>query len=275
MFAIEMNDVTFRYSDGTCAISKITLNLEQNRKLVLLGANGSGKTTLLLHLNGLLLPQTGDVSIFDIPVTKKNLSVIRQKAGILFDNPDNQLFSTSVAEDIAFGPFNMNCSPEEIKRRTDNAMNEMNISELAEKPPCNLSWGQKKKAAIAGLLSMDIDLFVLDEPFSGLDPDAISEFLDILDELYKKGKTLVISTHDVDMAYSWADDVIILNEGQIRAVGGYELLRDDHLMKEAKLRRPALVEIFDGIGKYPRNLEQAMKTIDQMNSDFNNRQRKI
>ena len=264
MFAVEMNNVSFCYPDGTGAISDITLALRPNRRLALLGANGSGKTTLLTHLNGLHLPQTGTVSLWGIPVTPGNLSVIRRKVGILFDNPDNQLFSTTVAEDVAFGPFNMGCSDEEMKTRTEKALREMGITDLSDRSPCNLSWGQKKKAAIAGLLSMDIDLFVMDEPFSGLDPVAVDDFLVLLDTLYQKGKTLVISTHNVDLAYEWADEIGVISAGRLMAFGGIELLRDESLLKAAGLRPPVLARIFKEMEEQPRNFRQAAQLIQNM-----------
>ena len=264
MTAIEINGLSHHYHDGTAALRDINLTLAKNRKHAILGANGCGKTTLLMHLNGLLLPQTGSINVLGQPVTKKNLRAIRQKVGLLFDNPDNQLFSTTVREDVAFGPFNLGCSESEIRQRTDHAIVSVGIDHLAEKPPHNLSLGQKKKAAIAGLLSMDLELYAMDEPFSGLDPQSVTEFLKILDDLYRKGCTLVISTHDVDLAYSWADEIVILAEGRIAVTGHHEILHDAALMQESRLQRPLLAHIFEGTGLCPRNPQEAAVCLRDM-----------
>lgn len=264
MTAIEIHDLSHRYHDGTEALRNISLKVEGNLKLAILGANGSGKTTLLMHLNGLLAAQTGSVDIFGEAVTKKNLQTIRRKVGILFDNPDNQLFSTSVFDDVAFGPYNMGYSEPEIRRRTEDALSSVGIRDLTDKPPHNLSLGQKKKAAIAGLLSMDLELFAMDEPFSGLDPGSVEEFLAILDDLHRNGHTLIISTHDVDLAYAWADEIVILAEGRIVASGSSDLLRGETLLKESRLRVPLLVQIFEETGCSPRNSQEAADCLRDM-----------
>jgi len=264
MMAIEIRDLSYRYHDGTEALKEIFLKVEKNRKVAILGANGSGKTTLLMHLNGLLAAQTGFVSIFGETITKKNLQNIRQKVGILFDNPDNQLFSTSVFDDVAFGPYNMGFSESEIKQRTHDALTLVGICHLAEKPPHNLSLGQKKKAAIAGLLSMDMELYAMDEPFSGLDPQSVDEFFGILNGLYQRGSTLIISTHNVDLAYSWADEIFVLKDGQCVASGAYDLLRDETLMKESRLRIPTLTRIFEETEFRPRNPQEATNCLRNM-----------
>ena len=264
MTAIEIDELSYRYHDGTAALQNISLHVGKNRKLAILGANGSGKTTLLMHLNGLFLPQTGSLNILGQTVAKKNLRAIRQKVGILFDNPENQLFSTTIRDDVAFGPFNMGCSESEITQRTDLALAAVGIDPLAEKPPHNLSLGQKKKAAIAGLLSMNLELYAMDEPFSGLDPQSVDEFLEILDGLYQKGNTLVISTHDVDLAYSWADEIVILAGGQVVAVGGYDILHDESRLAVSRLCPPTLYRMFADTEHRPRTLREAKECISRM-----------
>ena len=264
MTAIEIDGLSYNYHDGTAAIREIDLKIAKNRKVAILGANGSGKTTLLMHLNGLLLPQSGTVHIFGESVTKKNLRNIRQKVGILFDNPDNQLFSTTVRDDVAFWPYNMDCNESEIKRRTELAIAAVGIGALAEKPPHNLSLGQKKKAAIAGLLSMNLKLYAMDEPFSGLDPLSVGEFLAILNELHGCGNTLVISTHDVDLAYAWAEDIIILDQGQIAAAGGNEILHDNTMLTKSRLCLPTLYKLFAETQFKPRTVQEAHECISRM-----------
>ena len=263
MNAIEIQNLSYCYPDGTEALKNVSLTVGGGKKLAILGANGSGKSTLLAHLNGLLTAQVGSVQICGDAITKKNLRTIRQKVGILFDNPDNQLFSTTVFDDVAFGPYNMGLSESEIKERTNNALHQTGLTALADRLPQNLSLGQKKKSAIAGLLAMTPRILVMDEPFSGLDATSIAEFLGILDDLHKKGVTLVISTHNVDHAYAWADEVAILNEGQLAASETYELLHDETLLVESRLRLPMLVQLFQGTEYRPRNVQEAQKLMQR------------
>ena len=215
MNAIEVQGLSYTYPDGTKAIRDLNLHIEKNKRVAVLGANGSGKTTLFYHFNGLILPQEGQVKIFGEEVSKENVKTIRQKAGLLFDNPDNQLFSTTVFNDIAFGPRNLGLDEKVVLERVQKAMDLVSINDLKHKAPYNLSLGQKKRVAIAGILAMEPALLLLDEPFSGLDPRSHKHFLNILDDLFFKDTTQVISTHDVDMAYSWAEEVVILDKGKI------------------------------------------------------------
>jgi len=215
MSAIKVQGLSYTYPDGTDAIKDLNLHIEKNTRVAILGANGSGKTTLLYHFNGLILPQKGQVEIFGDEVSKENIKTIRQKVGLLFDNPDNQLFSTTVFNDVAFGPRNLDLDEKIVIEKVQKAMDMVSINDLKDKAPYNLSLGQKKRVAIAGILAMGTSLLLLDEPFSGLDPRSHKHFLNILDDLFAKGATQVISTHDVDMAYSWADEVFILDEGKI------------------------------------------------------------
>ncbi|MDR1493769.1 MAG: ATP-binding cassette domain-containing protein [Planctomycetaceae bacterium] len=262
-FAVEICRVSHCYPDGTESLKNVSLSIAKNRKLAILGANGSGKTTLMMHFNGLNLAQSGTVKVFGETVTQKNLREIRQKVGVLFDNPDNQLFSTTIFDDVAFGPFNMGYSEQEIIKRTNLALAETGICKLSEKPPHNISLGQKKKAAIAGLLSMQPKIFVMDEPFSGLDPESVTDFFNILDRLHQQGCTLIISTHNVDQAYAWADDAAILNNGHLVALGNWEILCDKAILAKAQLRLPMLAQIFGHTEFRPRTALEAevlMKT---------------
>jgi len=261
MLAIDVRNVSYRYPDGTEALCDVSLAAQANRRLAILGANGCGKTTLLMLLNGLLSAQSGSVRIFGEMVTKKNLRAIRRQVGVLFDNPDNQLFSTTVFDDVAFGPYNMGWSDVDVRERSEGALESLGIRHLAEKPPHNLSLGQKKKAAIAGLLSMNLRLFVMDEPFSGLDPISVAEFLETLDDLHQKDCTQIISTHDVDLAYSWADEIVIIDCGRITAVGNHEILHDEQLLRASRLCLPTLVRIFADTPHRPRTLQEAQRLI--------------
>lgn len=187
------------------------------------------------HLNGLILPQKGSVSINGQSITKRNADQIRQTVGLLFDNPDNQLFSPTVEADVSFGPYNLRMKDADVKRLTEDAMKEVGIFDLREKSPYNLSLGQKKRCAIAGVLAMKPDILLMDEPFSGLDPLSLEQFLETLTVLHKHGMTQILSTHDVDIAYEWADHVIVMSNGSVLAAGDQTIMQDAELMKKAGL----------------------------------------
>jgi cobalt/nickel transport system ATP-binding protein len=257
MLAIKLDQLCYTYADGTKALRQISLSVQKNTRLAILGANGSGKTTLLYHLNGLHLPQEGQVHILGQQMEKKNAAHIRRQVALLFDNPDQQLFGTTVYEDIAFGPRNMGLTQKEITARVDEAIRTVQIEPLAHKPIHHLSWGQKKRVAIAGLLAMQPNILVCDEPFTGLDPQQLTSFLLLLKQLHQQGTTLIISTHDVDVAYAWADQVVVMKAGHILAEGEPSLLTNATLMAEAALQLPMLATIFNPLGYYPRTPEEA------------------
>lgn len=260
-YAMEIENLCYAYPDGTPALHGISLKAEQVKKTAILGTNGSGKTTLLYHLNGTIPAQEGLVRVMDCPVCRENLPRVRRMVGLLFDNPDNQLFSTTVYGDVAFGPRNMDLADEEIGKRVAEAIQMVGIEELAERPPYCLSLGQKKRAAIAGILAMSPQVMACDEPFSGLDPVVAGQFRTILDQLKAQGKTLVYSTHDVDLAYGWADAVVIMKEGRILKSGPVDLLCDENLMQEASLQLPMLAEVFKNSGYNPRTVKEANRII--------------
>ncbi|MGF7184372.1 cobalt/nickel transport system ATP-binding protein [Desulfitispora alkaliphila] len=257
MNAVEITGLSHTYADGTKALHNLSLNIVEGTKVAILGANGSGKTTLLYHLNGLIMPQVGEISIKDYRVKKSNLTMIRNKIGMVFDNPDNQLFSTTVAEDVSFGPMNQGIRGKELQERVEAAMDQVGIIDLKNKSPHNLSLGQKKRAAIAGVLAMKPEILVLDEPTSGLDPDTTEKIVDLLEELSKEGKTIILSTHNVDIAYSWAEDVAILAKGELKIKGSVAMLGEEKVMKEAKLRTPLLAKVFAGTDFTPKSAGEA------------------
>jgi len=262
-YALEIENLSYAYPDGTRALHGINLRVEKKKKTALLGTNGSGKTTLLYHLNGSIPAQEGEVRVMGRPVTKENLRLVRKMVGLLFDSPDNQLFSTTVYGDVAFGPRNMGLSGEEIEKRVGEAIRRVGIEDLGARPPYCLSLGQKKRTAIAGILAMNPEIMACDEPFSGLDPAVAGQFRDILDELKKQGRTLVYSTHDVDLAYGWADQVVVMKEGRILEAGSTELLQEEKLMREASLQLPMLAELFKNSTYKPRTVEEASRLLSK------------
>ena len=256
--ALEISDLSYAYPDGTPALHKINLKIKAQRKTVILGTNGSGKTTLIYHMNGTIPAQEGSVKVFDSPICRENIFEVRREVGLLFDNPDNQLFSTTVYGDIAFGPRNLRLDRETVDKRVKTAMHKVGIEELAERPPYSLSLGQKKRAAIAGLLAMKPTILACDEPFSGLDPNVCEHLRGIFNELKERGTTLVYSSHDVDLAYAWADDVVVMKNGRVLEAGEVKLLQDESLMRNACLPLPVLAELFKNSSYKPRTVKEAL-----------------
>ncbi|MBN2517573.1 MAG: ABC transporter ATP-binding protein [Candidatus Altiarchaeota archaeon] len=232
MKIIEISGLQFAYPNGRKALGGVELVVERGESLALIGPNGSGKSTLLLHLNGILVG-SGDIKIFGLPVGKKNLAEIRKRVGVVFQDPDDQLFSPTVFDDVAFGPINLGLKKEEVGKRVYEALTKVGLRNLAEESPQHLSFGEKKRVSVATVLSMEPELLVLDEPTSNLDPKSRRELLELFKEL--EG-TKIIATHDLQAVDELATRVAILHEGKIAADGDKsEILKDSALLKEFDL----------------------------------------
>jgi len=197
-----LENLSHRYSDGTLALNDVSLSFAKGERIALLGTNGSGKTTLLNHLNGILKPTSGKIFYEDKPLqyNAKSLLELRKRVGFVFQDPNDQLFAPTVKQDVAFGPLNLGQPVEEVKKIVDEALRTVGMAEFAEKPPHFLSFGQKKRVALAGVLAMQPEVIIMDEPTSNLDPRATSDILHLLLKLNKEKEiTLLLATHDVDM----------------------------------------------------------------------------
>ena len=217
MIILETENLVYRYPDGTKAVDGISIRIEKGEKISFVGRNGSGKSTLFLLLNGTIKPQEGRI-LYDgkeIGYGSADIRDLRKKVGIVFQNSDDQIFAPTVYQDIAFGPANLGYSEAETDRIVNEMIDRFGLQSVRDKPPHHLSGGQKKRVAIAGILAMDPDIIILDEPLSNLDPLGADEILDVLNELNHFGKTIVISTHDVDLAYRWSDSVYLLSKGKL------------------------------------------------------------
>jgi cobalt/nickel transport system ATP-binding protein len=273
MKVIETKDITYEYPDGTKALDKVNFNVDGGKIVALLGPNGAGKSTLFLHFNGILSPSTGSVIIDGVTVeyNKKDLMQIRQKVGIVFQNPDDQLFAPTVLEDVAFGPMNMGLPKEEVEIRVKEALLRVGMEGFEKKPPHHLSGGQKKRVAIAGILAMKPKIMVLDEPTSGLDPKGASQILRLLYKLNHEGITIVISTHDVDLVPLYASKVYIISKGKIIKEGtASEVFEDVKTIRGANLRLPRIAHLMEILEKedklpfdkpYPLTIGEARKRI--------------
>lgn len=263
---IEVEDLHFRYRDGTEALQGLSLSIAKGSRAAILGPNGAGKSTLLLHLNGIYLPTRGTVRVLGKEITTQTERWVKSKVGLVFQDPDDQVFSSSVWEDVSFGPLNLNLSPEEVTARVENALRAVQMEEYKKKAPYHLSYGQKKRVAIAGVLAMEPEIIVLDEPMGYLDPAGKENLLSILNDLHQRGITVVIATHDVDLAAEWADQVIIMKNGRTLAEGDTSLLTDEHLVRAASLRFPVVVEIFRRLPELhlpclPKTIAEAVQVI--------------
>jgi cobalt/nickel transport system ATP-binding protein len=238
--SISINQISFSYPDGTTALHELSFNICIGESVAIIGANGAGKSTLLLHLNGCLLPASGNIKIGDIEISKRNLTEIRSMVGMVFQNPDDQLFMPTVYEDVAFGPQNMGLAPQEVKSRVEMALNDVDAVHLQNKPPYRLSGGEKRRVAIATVLSMSPEILVLDEPTTGLDALGRRQLINLLKGL---DHTRILATHDLELVLELCKRVIVLHQGRIAADGpateifqNLELLRQTHLEQPLSLR---------------------------------------
>lgn len=243
---LSTENLSFTYPDGTRALKNINIEIEKGEKVAIIGPNGAGKSTLFSHFNGLTEPTSGCVKIEGKPISfeKDELLKVRQKVGIVFQDPNDQLFAPTVKEDIAFGPMNLGLSYDEVEKRVEDALKMVGMENYEDKTPHHLSGGQQKRIAIAGIIAMKPEIMILDEPTAGLDPDGVEKVLNIMNQLNKEGMTLIISSHDIDMISKYADKIFILYNGEIIESGNKnKIFSDMELLKKAHLRTPITTEI--------------------------------
>ena len=233
---VEARDLHFSYADGTTGIQGVSFRITHGESVAIVGENGAGKSTLLLHLNGYLLPTRGTLRIGDYPLTKKNLKAVRRTVGMVFQDPDDQLFMPTVYDDVAFGPLNLGLPAEELELVVMQALETMGVSHLKDRPPYKLSGGEKRSVAIASILSMSPDILVMDEPSSGLDPRARRR---LIEKLKSFEHTKIIASHDLDMAVDLCERTIVIHQGGVTADGPtLELLQDEMLLERSGLEKP-------------------------------------
>lgn len=243
---LRATDLHYRFPGGIRALDGVDLELPAQGRVALLGANGAGKTTLLLHLNGSLRPERGHVALDGITCGYDRAALLRwrSRVGLVLQDPEDQLFAGTVADDLAFGPLNLGLAVDEVRARVAEAMAATDIAELADRPVHMLSFGQKRRAAIAGVLAMAPAVLLFDEPTAGLDPAGVANLLGLLRPLTDRNTVLLFSTHDVDMALDFADQVIVMAAGRIIAAGPpTEVLADDAVIAAAALRRPFVLDV--------------------------------
>ena len=237
---VEVKQLRHIYSDGTVALRDVSFRIHHGESVAIIGANGAGKSTLLMHLNGYLSATAGEVRIGDFPLTRTTLPEIRRAVGMVFQDPDDQLFMPTVHDDVAFGPLNLGFPPAEVDQRVRDALERVGAGHLQHKAPYHLSGGEKKRVAIATVLSMAPDILVLDEPTSGLDPCARRQLMGLLGAFQH---TRIITSHDLDMVLELCERTIVLHEGEVRADGPTrEIFRDDVLLAACRLEKPLAMQ---------------------------------
>lgn len=233
---VEVESLAYRYLDGTQALAGISFRVTHGEAVAVIGANGAGKSTLLLHMNGYLTPQKGQVRIGDFPLTKENVADIRKTVGMVFQDPDDQLFMPTVYEDVAFGPLNLGLPPAELDMHVTEALNRVGALHLKDRPPHHLSGGEKRAVAIATVLSMGPSILVMDEPSSNLDPGARRRLINLLKTFEH---TKILATHDLDMALELCNRTIVLHRGEVKADGPTRaIFTNDALLAECHLEKP-------------------------------------
>lgn len=237
---VALRGASYAYEDGPVVLSGLDFDVPEGRALALLGRNGSGKTTLMRLLSGGLRPQDGRLTVSGTPVTydRKGLTRLRTTVQLVVQDPDDQLFAASVGQDVSFGPLNLGLPDPEVRARVDEALAALDITALADRPTHLLSYGQRKRTAIAGAVAMRPRVLILDEPTAGLDPDGQERLLATLDGLRASGTTVVMATHDVDLALRWADDAALLTPAGVRTGPAPTMLARTDLLRQAGLRLP-------------------------------------
>jgi len=271
---LEAREIRYRYPRGMEAIQGISFHILRGEKIAIVGPNGAGKSTLMLMFNGMIRPDSGTLLFDNVPISydKASLRMIRKRVGFVLQNPDRQIIAPTVYQDVAFGPVNLGYGENEVKAAVGGALRYVGLEGFERRPPHQLSGGEKKRVAIAGVLAMDPDVLIFDEPTSGLDPSGSEDIMELLDELNSQGKTIIISTHDIELAYPWADRAILLLEGEIleEDIPDVAFGRAEHVRK-AHLSMPTLLELYFELQKRgfslperkPRTILDMMNVIDR------------
>jgi len=254
--ALNVQHLSYYYPDKTLALKDVSFSVKAGECVGLIGPNGAGKSTFFMLLMGFFEPAQGTIQILNQFLTKKTRKTLRRKLGLVFQNPNDQLFSPTLWEDVAFGPFNLGYDQAEISRRVNQTLESLGLIHLKNKPPHYLSFGEKKKAAFATILSMNPEIILLDEPFSNLDPESCVDILQIIQNYRQKNLTIIIATHDVDVLPELVDRCILLDNGEVVAERSVQDLLTDHdLLISHRLRMPLLGQLFYNLKR--RNIIQS------------------
>ena len=267
---LEVKDLHFTYNDEKHALNGVDLKIYEGEKIAVLGSNGAGKSTFFLNINGVLKPHKGEIIYRGEKITKKRLNHLRKNVGIVFQDADNQIIASTVMAEVSFGPMNLKLPREEVLLRVDKALDHMNSAEFRERPPHYLSGGEKKRVSIADIIAMEPEIIIFDEPTAALDPLNAQMLEEVLQKMGQEGRTILLSTHDVDFAYRWAERVIVFCQGKVIADDTpLRVFQQEEILKRANLKHPVLFDIYDILKRkgmvpdgelYPKNIQE----FDQM-----------
>lgn len=270
---LKVQDLHYVYGNGTSALDGVSVDIYEGDKIAVLGSNGSGKSTFFLNINGVFVPEQGKVIYRDTVVNKKNLNELRKNIGIVFQDADNQIIASTVRAEVGFGPMNLKLPKEEVQKRVEEALAYMNISDFKDRPPHYLSGGEKKRVTIADIIAMKSEIIIFDEPTAALDPLNALMLEEVLAKLASEGKTMLISTHDVDFAYRWAERVLVFCNGKIIADGTpLEIFQNRSILKQANLKQPTMLEVYELLVEknviedtkvYPKSTEEFKKMLEK------------
>jgi cobalt/nickel transport system ATP-binding protein len=267
---VSVVDVKFSYPAGVSALNGVSFEVKQGEKIAILGPNGSGKSTLILLIAGLLTPSKGQIKVFGQSTSSKDFSKMRSRIGIVFQDPDDQLFTPSVREDIEYGPKNLGLSTEVISKRCDHILEDIGISHLKDRPPHRLSFGEKKKVSLATALILRPELLILDEPTANLDLVSRRGLINMLNELNAEGTTIVISTHDVEALPELANRVVVVSHGSVLGGGEmHKVLQNVALLESAGLELPSIARLFNKlkdlgfVDEVPITYEEALSLLQK------------
>lgn len=278
---LQAEGLCYSYGQEKEALKGIDLTVRKGEKIAVLGSNGAGKSTCFLTLNGVLTPDSGKIRYRGKEIGKRELNELRRNVGIVFQDADNQIIASTVFAEVSFGPMNLRLSKDEVKARVQSALACMNLTGMEDRPPHYLSGGEKKRVSIADIIAMEPEVILFDEPTASLDPVNVEMLKDVLDKMAGLGKTLVISTHDVDFAFQWADRVLVFAGGSIIADGPVrEVFHSQEVLERANLRKPVLMEVYEslvknGIMKEEENCPRNTKELDAFLSEKRTEQKEI
>ncbi len=243
---LEIKKISFFYEQGKPALKDVSLSIDKGEKIAVLGANGAGKSTFFLTINGVRVPQEGKIFYRGEEIGKKNRKILAEHIGIVFQEADNQIIGSTVKSEVAFGPINQGLSIKKVEEQTIGAMREMGIEEWGDRPPHYLSGGEKKRVTIADILAMMPEIIVFDEPTASLDPVNVDMFEQVAMRLSKEGKTVLVSTHNVDFAYRFAERILVFAEGQLLADGNSnDIFSNQELLQKNHLKKPIILLIYE------------------------------
>lgn len=271
---LKTENLFFTYNGEKHALNGVNLDIYEGEKIAVLGSNGAGKSTFFLNINGVLTAEKGNIFYRGEQIHKKNLNHLRKKVGIVFQDADNQIIASTVMAEVSFGPMNLHLPKEEVIRRVDRALDYMNITDFKDRPPHYLSGGEKKRVSIADIIAMESEVIIFDEPTAALDPLNAAMLEEVLDKMGREGKTMLISTHDVDFAYRWAERVIVFHNGQIIADDTpLKIFKQEEILKKANLKRPMMFDVYNilkdkglisDMEAYPKNIDEFRNMIRKL-----------